>query len=720
MSLVPSARRTSTPAALPRAPLPEAPPPASGFALAPRDVLTTIFIRKRWIALAFLVPVALSVLAALVIRPRWPAEGLLLVQVSRENVGAADLTGTGPTVVSVEMPKVVQSELEILLSDVVLRRALESAPPGSILPGTGERRFFGLLPPAEDSIPRAAQRLRQSMMALTSATSNLIRVSAALPSRERSIAALRAVFDAYVAQRREIYAQTDAAVLSVETDRMASDLRSLDDEIARVRSEARVLDLPQDIQIANTRLDSATTRIDALRERKASTDAQLDAARSRLAAYPARVVAAAETTNLAPNDDSRNELTRLTLERRRMALQYAPDWPPLRELDQRIATLQQSIAGNRNTRFETVREVRNPAVEQVSLRIATLEVESDAAGKQMAELESQRAEARARAESLLRVEAQLRDLGRRRDAMEASFRQIANRETGARIAEDARRSRSPSVIVAQAPVAASQPRDLRPAFVVAGVLGGIIAAASAAVLLTLFRRSFATTDEAARGLGLPGLASIPPNVKLVGGSTTPQVTDLAAMLLDARSGGERLAVIQFVATDEEDGRSAIALTVAAEMARSRGLRTLLVDLETDGRSYLAAMGSHPVHEPADPDNLMAFNTAIPSLWVAYGARQSILGDAHAGIERTVALLARLRRDLDVVVIVAPTEAEDYAMRRLTALVDANVLALRAQRTDKSVVRAARDSVLSAGGRLVGFVMSGERPVLPRRLARLVA
>ncbi|SHJ70938.1 Uncharacterized protein involved in exopolysaccharide biosynthesis [Roseomonas rosea] len=717
MSLIASPRR-AMPAVQRRAPLPRAPMPEPGFTLAPRDILTTIFVRKTLIALAFLVPFIGALLAALLIRPLWPAEGLLLVQVSRESAGAPDLTGTGPMVVSVEMPKVVQSELEILLSDVVLRRALSEAPPGSILPEP-EGRLFGLLPPREESLPQQAQRLRQSLLALTSATSNLMRVTASLPTREQSTAALRAVFEAYTAHRREIFAQGDAAVLSLETDKMAAELRALDDEIARVRSEARVLDLPQDVQIANARLDNVTGRIDALRERKAATDAQLEAARARLAAYPQRVVAASETTNLAPNDDSRNELTRLTLERRRMAAQYTPDWPPLRELDQRIATLQQSIAGNRNNRFETVREVRNPAVEQLSLRIATLEVEADASGRQMAELDSQRAEAQARAEALLRSEAQLRDLGRRRDAMEASFRQLANRETGARIAEDARRSRSPSVTVAQSPVAAARPRDLRMAFVVGGVLGGMIAAGAAAVLLTLFRRSFATSDEASRGLGLPGLASIPPDVKLIGGAATPQVTDLAAMLLDARASGERLSVIQFVATDAEDGRSAIALTVAAEMARSRGLRTLLVDLETDGRAYLAAMGSHPVHEPQDPENLLAFNTAIPHLWVAYGARQSILGDPHAGIERTVALLERLRRDLDVVVVVAPTDAEDYAMRRLTALVDANVLALRAQRTDKGTIRAARDAVLSAGGRLVGFVMSGERPLVPRRLARMV-
>ncbi|WP_376094291.1 hypothetical protein ACE7GA_00830 [Roseomonas sp. CCTCC AB2023176] len=542
-----------------------------------------------------------------------------------------------------------------------------------------------------------------------------MRVSAALPDAERSLAALNAVFAAYMAHRAEVFAPGDARVLSVETDRMATDLRALDEEIAAIRSANRILDLPQDISIANARRDSVTTRIDGLRERKASTDAQLSAARNRLAAYPPRVVAASETTNLSPNDDARNELTRLTLERQRVSQQYSADWPPLRELDTRIATLRQSIAVNARTRFETVREVRNPAVEQLTLRIATLEVEADAMGRQMAELEEQRAEAATRAESLLRAETVLRDLGRRRDAMETSFRSIAGRETGARISEDARRSRSPTVAVAQAPVAAAEPRDLRPSIVAAGVVGGLIAATSAAILLTLFRRSLATTDEASRGLGLPGLASIAPGAMPEAGRRHPQLTDLAALILDARSSGERLSLVQFVATAENDGRSAIALAVAAEIARERNLRTLLVDLETDGRAHLAAMGSHPVHDGADPDNILAFNTVLPTLWIAFAARKSLLGNPHTGIERTIALLDRLRRELDVVVLVAPTDgAADYAMRRLTALMDANVLVLRAEKTDVSVARRARDAVLSAGGRLVGFVMNGERRIVPPR------
>lgn len=659
--------------------LPQAPPADPAMSLSPRDILTTIFLRKKLIGLAFAVPAAIAVAAAVVMPVKWSAEGLLLVQVSRESVGATDITGTGPTVVSVEMPKLVQSEVDMILSDVVLRRAVSSVPPGTFFP-VAERRLFGLLAAPPPSVPAMAQELRRALLVLSSNTSNLLRVSASLATPEQSVAALQAVLKAYMEHRQEIFSQADAELLTAETTRMADALHELDEQIAKLRAENRILDLAQDIQVAGSRIASVNGRIDALRERKAIVDSQLAAGRQQLAQYPSRVVAEQETTNLNPNDNTRNELSQLILERRRMAAQYQPGWPPLAEL----------------------------------------EVEAASISEQMQALESQLQEAQNRASQLLNAEATLRDLGRRRDALEASYRQIAERGTGARIAEDAQRSRSPTVIVAQTPEAAARPRDIRPALVVAGFFGALVAAVAAAILLTLFRRSFADTQEAARGLSLPGLAAIPPDARLEGGETVPAVTDLAAMLLDARAGGERLSLIQFVATGPQDGRSAVALAVSAEIARARHLRTLLVDLETDGRAFMTAMGSHPVHDAQDPDKLLAFNTVIPNLWVAYNARASVLGDPQAGIERLRALLERLRRELDVVVLVAPAEAGSYAMRRLTAMVDANVLVLRADSTDKGIARAARNAVLATGGKLVGFVMSNERPVLPRFLAKLVS
>ncbi|MDB5413667.1 MAG: hypothetical protein JWR10_2002 [Rubritepida sp.] len=694
--------------------------PAANFAV--RDILTTVFLQRKLMILAFLVPLAAGIAAAALTQPLWPAEELLLVQASRESIGNPDPTGTGPTVMSVEAPKVIQSEAELLVSDAVLRRALSESGPGRIFPGLGERRLFGLLPalPPEQWLARGSERLREALWVRYAANSNVLRVTVSLPDRERAMIAVNAVIEAYFAHRSEVFAQGDSRLLSVETDRMMSDLRGLDAQISTIRSSSRILDLVQDMQIANSRLDSVTTRVDALRERKAITDAQLQAATARLAGYPARVLAAAESTNIAPNDDSRNELTRLLLERRHMGEQFTPDWPPLLALDQRISALRQSMAANARVRFETVREVRNPAVEQLSLRISTLEVEADAIGRQMEELLGQRREAEARAAALLHAEADLRDLGRRRDAQEASFRQFANRETGARVAEDARRARSPTVSIAQPASLPSAPRDRRLSLIVAGGVAGVLLAGAAAVLLTLMRRSYATTDEAARGLTLPGLASIPQTVSLDGGAANPQIIDLGAMLLDARASGERLSLVQFVSTSPDDGRGVIALAVAAELARARGLNTLLVDLETDGRPHLAAMGANPMHDSLNPENILAFSTVIPTFWIAYNAQASVLADPHAGIERTVAMLERLRRELDVVIFVAPTDNASYAMRRLTALVDANVLVVRAERNDKGAVRKARDAVAVAGGRLVGFVMNGERLIVPPALARLVA
>jgi hypothetical protein len=54
--------------------------------------------------------------------------------------------------------------------------------------------------------------------------------------------ALNAILEAYFAHRSEVFAQGDSQLLSVETDRMAADLRALDAQISQIRAEAQILD----------------------------------------------------------------------------------------------------------------------------------------------------------------------------------------------------------------------------------------------------------------------------------------------------------------------------------------------------------------------------------------------------------------------------------------------------------------------------------------------
>jgi hypothetical protein len=178
-------------------------------------------------------------------------------------------------------------------------------------------------------------------------------------------------------------------------------------------------------------------------------------------------------------------------------------------------------------------------------------------------------------------------------------------------------------------------------------------------------------------------------------------------------------VIQLVApAGTGSAHAPLGLAMAVAFARDREQRTLMIDLSTGGRKHLGRMGAQPVSTTTPGEGLLAFNTVIPQLWIAYDATGTDIADAGRGLHQTLATLERLRRVLDVVVIVAPEgDLESYGPRRLAGLVDANILTLQAERSPLDAARNLRDRLIGAGGRLPGFILMGERGRLPNFLRR---
>ncbi|WBV43318.1 hypothetical protein [Pseudoroseomonas cervicalis] len=694
-------------AVMPAPPEPFGAPPVGGFHVA--DLLVTLRLRWKPLALAFLLPVALGFAGAVLAPTRYTAESVLLAQTTRESAGATDVTGFGPNVVAVEMLKVTRAELEILRSTAVLEEALRRAGPG------------GIFTDAELTGEKAVEALQRALKTEADTASTIMRVSLTLPDRERALRGLQALVAAYLDRRDQMYADESARLLNAELERYGQRIRALEAQIRQVQAENGVLDIGQDIQLAASRREELARRENALREQQANVEAQRGAAEAALAAQPGRVFASSEATNLVPGDDSRGQLARLLQERERMAGQYTAEYPGLRELDQRIAALRGAMRENARTTFSTTREVRNPNVEMLSQRVVALRLEGEALESQLAELSRQRQEAERRGAALLAAEQRLRALGREREGLEAVNRQLITREAGSRIGEEARRQGRPGVVVVQPPAAPLDGRSLRKLLAAGGIAGGLAFAGGLGLLLTLTRRVLATPDEAERGLRLPALArfgDLAPAARDL--KPLPPVEDLVALLRDARVDGRRPRLVQLVATAPEDGRGELGRALAVALARRGAADVALIDLQSDGRAHLAALGSQPLEVERIPGHVLVFSTVIPNLWISYEAVESDLTNPRASREETQTLLDRLREAFGTVVLIGPAEGGSYAMRRLSAMVDANLLVVRGERSQGGVARAARDTVLGSGGALLGFAFTGERRLLPPVLSRLVA
>jgi uncharacterized protein involved in exopolysaccharide biosynthesis len=676
------------------------------------DVVLTLWLHRRKLLIAFLVPVLLGLIAALLAPRRYTAESVLLVLATRETSGVQDLTGFLPNTMTVEILKATRSEVEILRSDEVLRRALQQAGPSTIFPD--------LSATSGPEMDRAVEALRQAIRAEPDPTSNVLRITLTLPDRARALHALEAVMTAYFARRIQVFSDDSTQLLFAETDGYNRQIRLLDEQIRQIQNEYSVLDITQDIQLVARRRDDLFQRESRVREQQVTARAQLQTAQAALAAEPNRVVASVEATNLTPSDDSRNDLGRLLQERERVAAQYVAPNPMLRDLDERIAAARGVLRENARRTFSTTREVRNPGVELLNQRVLTLTVEVGSLNRQLEELTRQRQETEQQGNGLLTAERRLRELTRQRDALEAITRQLATRGAGARIGEEARRQGRPGIQLVQPPTAPANGRSGRVLLLAAGIVAGVVFSGCLGLLLTMTRREYATPEEAERGLSLPAVASLgplePATEKM---ASIPEVEDLVALIRDAEVNGRRLRLVNLVGTSEEDGRAELGRTLAVALARRSVGDIALLDLQSDGRTHLAALGAQPMEVERIPGHLMMFNTVLLNLWISHDALSSDLTSPKASREATASVLDQLRSAFEVVVIIGPDNIGNYPMRRMAAMVDANMIVVRGEKTRGDRARAIRDWVLGSGGALLGFAFTGHRQILPPRLARLV-
>ena len=703
------------------------PAPVTGGGTPPllrgRDFLISAALRPWLLLTAFLMPVTAGIAALALMPDRYPAETLLLVRAGRDSTGVSDIAGNALALSQVDLAKVVRSELDLLRSVDVLRDVVRTVGPVTLYPWIGQPRLAGLLPPVEPDRreDRAIVAFRAGLYGEVTENSNVLRVVYSNERPSVAISAILTLLSSYRERRDRLLATANSSFLGEEASRAGEALRTLDDELRGLLGRLGVNDPAQETQLTVQRLDALRRREGELTESRATTASQLRSAHALAEITPSTVLASRETSNQTANDESGNELLRLRIQRTHLIEQYAPTHPLVREVERKIATARAAVAEGRRPRFATNREVRNPTVEWLNGRIAVLSIEQESLERQGSEIGAQAARLETRLGDLRDADVRLRDLGRQREVLEASFRQFTAREASTRIEEEAQRNRNPTIQVVQAPAVPFTPRNLGPSVAVFSVVAGLFLAGAVLVLVTLLRRTAATAEEARRGTGLPMLARLPalPADADPMAEPPPGVRDLVSMMLDSAVMGERLNVIQLVCPAGSGASHVpLGLSLAVAFARDREQRTLMIDLTSSGRARLASLRVEPVPAGAPGEGLLAFNTVIPHLWIAYDATGTDIADAGQGLHQTLATLERLRRVLDMVVIVAPEgDLQSYGPRRLAGLVDANLLLLRAEQSPLDSARGLRDQLVGAGGRLPGFVLMGERRLLPGFLQR---
>lgn len=686
-----------------------------------RDLLILASYHRRVIILTFLLTVMLGLAAAQVAPTTFPAEGRLMVLAGRD--GDAESL---PAVFTGQLGRTIEAELEILQSRQVMQETvvqlgdeLPLYPPGlldrvrELLRGLLAQVGLRLSDERDRGLIAAAERLRRDLTVTQTGGANVIRIAYGHPDRNQAIRVVDTVMLVYLSRRRELFEELRSPFLQQEVAHYSAELTRLEGEIQTAKAEFDVLDLGHEMLLAVNQVDSIDFRRRNLLERARALAAELASAERTLAGLPLSLFDFRESTNRTDNDEARNRLLLLRVERANMLERYTEEHPRLIEIDQEIAAVQR-FASTERPFYTNSREIRNPALDYINNHLLTLQIEQEAVEGQLEELARQAELVRGRVAELRAAEQQLAALERSRDVVLEVFRQYSVRAETARIEEDALRQRVSNVRVIDWAEAPLRSRSMALNFVLAGTFGGFLFAGLAGLGAAWNRQVFVLPAEVERVLAMPLLALFnrhQETVRLPGG--VDDVAFLATRILDHREGDQPLKTLQFLSPDAAETRRKLVFAVARELASSHGRRVLLLDLETAG----AAAGLDLGTARREVAGLVLADSEITGLWVSRDAINSPLGQTRTERTRLRAGIEALAAEFDIVLLAVPNYGASHLGLRLAPTVDATLLVLRAEETRVPVALRMREEVLDAGGDILGAVVTGRRFHLPRIVYR---
>ncbi len=501
-------------------------------------------VRHRGKALAFfIVTMAATVLATLLMPRAYLSESKLFVRLGRENA-TLDPTvtlGSNPVVIT---PAAREDEMNsvaaMLASRTMLERVVDAVGPEVVLANVGQtsplqtpeaetpsgttsekasssflrtidvmrRALLGPdLPPRDQAIRRLSRQLKVEPVR----KSNIVTVAYDAPTPELAQQVVASLVDAYLEEHSRLNRVPGSHRFFVEqAKRLGSELAELEAELAERKTTSGLASIEdQRNQMINRagRLEDELLEAESMR---AEAEAKVRAMRATMAELPRESVSASTAgVNDTGTDGIRQQFFTLQLQEKQAAAIYTDSHPKLQTIREELAAAQQIHDREERTRVE-VTTSPDGIYEQTRATLVAEEPILHSLTAKTEILNRQSADVRSQLNSLNTEELALAKLEREIELREADYRKYSVNLEQARI-DDALESQRMSNIGIVQP-ASYEARPIRPRALLnlaLGVFIGVFGAIGIAFFAEYTDRSFRSVDDIERRLELPALVAIP-------------------------------------------------------------------------------------------------------------------------------------------------------------------------------------------------------------------
>lgn len=467
-----------------------------------RELITVLF-RHRNKALAIFLAVVLSMttytfLAAEV----FEAKSTLMVKIGREYMNKPE-AGDKMSVMSLNQEGVINSEIQILTSQELMRKVIESIGPEILYPGVKVKDSSNVT-----SLQLATENFGRNLAAEGIKKSSVIQVSFRHEDPKLAALALNLLVDYYREKHLQVFSDPQSSFLESQLGSYAAKLNETESSLESFKQKNKVYSLVeqrtlllQQRNALDVNLKSTENTISELHKKVAMLQQQLKAISDNdgyTQTERDRIIVEAKARLLAFQLQEQDLLKKYT-ENNRLVVNARKD----------IALVKTFIIEQEE---ELGKKVRNasPVYQDIKRDLVRAETEASGLSSKAAVITSQLRSIDSEVRSLDMSEKKLEYLKREKAINEKNYQTYAERSESARISDEMNRLKLANISVIQS---ASVPLDpLMPKKklnILIGLLLGTIVAIGIAFISEYLSQDFSTPEKVENLLGLPVLASIP-------------------------------------------------------------------------------------------------------------------------------------------------------------------------------------------------------------------
>ena len=699
--------------------------------------LAYVFFRRKWVIIGvFLATVIPVTVYTFRIPPSYVARSRLLIKPGRENIYVSPVghpAGTHPPTIVQRVAQIITSEIEILKSRVLVRRAVEQIGIPSLFPRMLPEGSVVADAKASARVEVAVNRALASLSARRMRDADIIEVAFKSDDPDVSANFLTVLIDRYLERHLEVHQSGQSYdFFRAQSAQLEQKLQSSARSLADFKKKYNLVSFDErkaSILSQYMKIDASIKNNDAASK---VTQKKLEELKENLKKVSEhRYQSQAENTDSPVISSLKLKLGELELKRLDLENKYKADHR-VAEIDEAMAKVKKMLTEEEERFHGSVTTAASSSYRKMEDSIMELEVDLKALQTKRVELERQLIEYSRELERLGRLEPELEALNRDVWVDEQNYRLYITKFEESRVSDAMDAARMVSVSVIEPPEAPLGPVPVKRALniLVSMCIAGV-AGLGLAFLIEYFDHTFKIPEDIKYNLKMPLLGTIEDvpdkereDLEVL--ATAPKPSPSYQMLKSniIRPAEEKgIKTLSICSPTPKEGSSTVALNLAASLAKENGRRVVLVDANLRHPSLHSNLNvpvspgfSDVIHEDANLHEAI-MQSVIANLSVLTSGSSSPNPMVVLESPKLDNLIGALKREFDWIVFdCAPVNMyPDSAV--LAARLDRVVLVVQAENKRAEVAIQAKEHLEGAGAKIMGAVLNRRRYIIPEIIYR---